>query len=76
MAQWSDGPPWPPARSLRLGERDSVLIASSGIIAWIIVINRQPMNSVGARVYWVHSCAIWLNNNMVHEINKSGMKYG
>jgi len=26
-------PPWPPARSLRLGERDSVLIASSGIIS-------------------------------------------
>ena len=25
------------ARSLRLGERDSVLIASSGIIAWVIV---------------------------------------
>jgi hypothetical protein len=26
MEQWNDGPPW----------RDSVLIASSGIIAWII----------------------------------------
>jgi len=37
MEQWNDGPPWPPARSLRLGERDSGLIASSGIIAWIIV---------------------------------------
>ena len=31
---------WPPAHRIGLGERDSVLIATSGIIAWIIVNKR------------------------------------
>jgi hypothetical protein len=59
MEQWSAlaSPPackpmkpmgWKRARSLRLGERDSVLRASSGRIAWIIVKNGHAMISVWA----------------------------
>jgi hypothetical protein len=43
MESWNVGPPW----------RNSVLIASSGIIAWIIIKNGYTMNSVWAREYWV-----------------------